>query len=390
MDERIRDMDLLKDNLTGHLRELCLRIGSRHVGSEGERRSAAYIETVLRDYGHETVREDYPTTGWEVQGGALVDVLTGASIPMQPCFFSNAVSIEDELLWLDASALADIDPVVVRGRLCVVNFPGEVGNVQVRNRLAEQLDEAGAAAAIFPSDQVHAINTKIERSPFLRQLGVAAVSGGTLMHMHAAGRRVCRLVIQARTFAHTSANVIARVQAGPRKAVFGAHYDTAPLTQGASDNASGTAALLEAARLLKGRTGDWSVDFVAFSAEEYIPDELPPGSGDYVRRHADAPPSWFMNFDSIGFRVGATDALQVGLPERLPVLPTRLPVKAYSGAGDDLSFHSIGVPTMWYHTASPYKCIHTPADAYEGIDVSRLAAIVDDAVQVSEMLFNHE
>ncbi len=383
-------MNDVQHRLTGHMRELCLRVGSRHVGSDGERRAADYIEAVMRDAGFDTVRESYPTTGWEVRAGSLVDLETGASIPMLPCYFSNAVTIEDEPVWIDAADPATLDPDRVRGRLCIVNVPGEVGNVQVRNRLAEALDAAGAAAAVFPSDQTHAINTKIERSPFLNRLGVAAVSGETLLRLHVAGPRPYRMEIDARKFPHTSANVIARVPGGPQKCVFGAHYDTAPLTAGASDNASGTAALLEVARLLRGRTGDRTVDFVAFSAEEYIPADLPPGSGDYVRRHASESIAWFLNIDSVGFRVGATDALQVGLPDRLPALPTRLPVKAYTGAGDDLSFHSIGVPTLWYHTASPYKCIHTPADDYSGIDVSRVAAIVVDAVRVAEFLFNQE
>ena len=50
--------------------------------------------------------------------------------------------------------------------------------------------------------------------------------------------------------------------------VVGAHYDTAPGTPGADDNASGVAALLELAARLRGRARTVELRFVAFCTEE--------------------------------------------------------------------------------------------------------------------------
>lgn len=50
--------------------------------------------------------------------------------------------------------------------------------------------------------------------------------------------------------------------------VIGAHYDTAPNTAGADDNASGVAGLLELTRRLKGRAFPFEIRFVAYSTEE--------------------------------------------------------------------------------------------------------------------------
>lgn len=50
--------------------------------------------------------------------------------------------------------------------------------------------------------------------------------------------------------------------------VIGAHYDSAPGTFGADDNASGVAVLLETARLLKERGAAREIRFVAFGTEE--------------------------------------------------------------------------------------------------------------------------
>lgn len=52
------------------------------------------------------------------------------------------------------------------------------------------------------------------------------------------------------------------------RVLLGAHFDTVPGSPGADDNASGVAALLEAARLLAGVTTPATVELVAFDLEE--------------------------------------------------------------------------------------------------------------------------
>ncbi|HTX89953.1 MAG TPA: M20/M25/M40 family metallo-hydrolase [Anaerolineales bacterium] len=66
-----------------------------------------------------------------------------------------------------------------------------------------------------------------------------------------------------------SANVVA-VKPGksPRVIVVGAHYDSVAVGKGADDNASGVAVLLEVADLLKNEATPYTIQFVAFGAEE--------------------------------------------------------------------------------------------------------------------------
>ena len=66
-----------------------------------------------------------------------------------------------------------------------------------------------------------------------------------------------------------SANVVA-VKEGDsaRRLVVGAHYDSAPVGQGYSDNATGVGLLLEVAARVKGRSTPYTIVFVAFGAEE--------------------------------------------------------------------------------------------------------------------------
>jgi alkaline phosphatase isozyme conversion protein len=66
-----------------------------------------------------------------------------------------------------------------------------------------------------------------------------------------------------------SANVVA-VKDGEseRRIVVGAHYDSRTPGEGAADNASGVAVLLELALRLRDRTTPYTIEFVAFGAEE--------------------------------------------------------------------------------------------------------------------------
>jgi hypothetical protein len=75
---------------------------------------------------------------------------------------------------------------------------------------------------------------------------------------------------------YTTRNVVATLPGArhPEKVIIiCGHYDstshTAGEAPGADDNASGTAAVLEAARIFAGRSFEYTVKFIAFSAEEY-------------------------------------------------------------------------------------------------------------------------
>jgi hypothetical protein len=68
---------------------------------------------------------------------------------------------------------------------------------------------------------------------------------------------------------HSVCNVIGRIgPGGGERIVVGAHYDSYGAMPGADDNASGTAGLIELARLLQPRSLAMGVELVAFTLEE--------------------------------------------------------------------------------------------------------------------------
>ena len=314
-------MQQLLSNITCHLHSICLR-PSRHVGSQGNEAAQAYIESVFRTFGYGDVsREPFQTTGWRFDSMTFVDLDNAcAAVPgALPCFFSRSANVTGVPCWLKEEDLKSMTSEQVKGRLCMVEFFSDGGDIRGRNGIAEELDRLGAAAAVFISDSDYhttcAASTKIQRSPLLKTLGTAVVSEVGAYYLANNRNHHFALSIDADTFPCTSHNIVA-VRAGrgdgrvqPR-AVFGAHFDGAPMGQAACDNASGVACLLEMARLLKDEAPDWTFEFAAFDAEEYCKNSnLPTGSEAYTVAHPDRQWSFFMNFDSVGMHFAASVAL---------------------------------------------------------------------------------
>ncbi len=386
-------MQQLLANITKHLHSICLW-PSRHVGSKGDEAAQEYIESVYRSLGYSEVsREPFPTTGWRFGNMSFVDLDNACAVVpgSLPCFFSRSAKVTGVPVWLTEENLKNVTAEQVAGRLCMVEFFSDGGDIRGRNGIAEELDRLGAAAAVFISDSDYhttcAASTKIQRSPLLNTMGAAVVSEEGAYYMANNRTHHFALAIDADTFPYTSHNVVAvRQGKGNKRALFGAHFDGAPMGQAACDNASGVACLLEMARLLKDEAPDWTFEFAAFDAEEYCKNSnLPTGSEAYTVAHPDRKWSFFMNFDSVGMHF-SKDVLHVGRQEKLPFFKSRYPFLPIKNGGDDRSFDRLEVPTLWFNSHAKFKDFHTPLDTIATLDIPRIGEFVQDAVQVARQL----
>lgn len=361
-------MNSLQENLRRHMNRLCLEIGSKHCGSPELDRAGAYVEEQLGACGLATLREEMPVVGWDYRSFTLWNVTDNRQVPAaSACYFSNSVEIYDTLLWITDENIFDIDKMNVKGRLCMIGAWHNLAYISGYNGLAEKLDRMGAAGAIFLNKNHCQLtpSTKMERSPFLDSLGAAVVAQEGAIYIANHPDDTYFLKIDANKFDSKSFNVIGRLGNGPRKGVIGAHYDTAPLIQGAGDDISGTVILLELARMTaeqfpNGIDG-WTLDFVAFTGEEYVPDFLPIGSGDYVRRHKNENIKFLLNIDDLSPFYSYLE-LELGRAGMLPKLETGRNVLASGFSGDDKSFNAIGVPTVWLVARKLYNELHTASD----------------------------
>ena len=382
-------MENLCKNIEKHLHSVCFH-PSRHVGSPGVAAAADYIEKTFREYGYTDVKQElFDTTGWRFGHMIFVDLDNG-SIPVPgalACFFSRSTDVAGVPVWLTESDLKHLDTIDVKGKLCVVEFFSESADIRGRNGIAEDLDKLGAAGAVFISAPSYHTNrapsSKIQRSPYLKQLGTAVVAEKGAYYLANHKNHRYHLIIDADTFPHKSSNVVAiRPGTGNKRAIFGCHHDAAPFGQAASDNASGVACVLEMARLLKDQLPEWTFEFASFDAEEYCIGPNPVGSDSYVKSHPERKWEFFMNFDSVGMHFGQ-DVVHIAFPEKLPEFDTIYTKLPFKNGGDDRSFQCIGVPVLWFNTHAEFQDFHTPLDTIETLDINKIARYIEEAVKLT-------
>ena len=391
-------MDKIYENIKKHMEYLCLKCGARQCGSEGERLAADYIEDEFKKSGYETVREYYDTFGWVCDEFSLYNVTQDREITnVTASYFSNSCDIEGEPLLITYEDVDRIEELPVKGRICFVEPNMEIMDTNPMlvgglNAFEEKLDKLGAAAAIFIGTYhlTDSPSTKQPRSPHIEKLAAMTLGRDAAIDMRKNIGDTYRLRISARKFPHRSCNVIARVPGSGRKGVVGAHYDTSPFVQGAGDNASGTAVVLELARLAKGKCGDFAIDFCTYSAEEYIPrgEKAAPGSANYVKAHKDEDIRWYLNIDDVGMYLSSY-VLHLTRPELLPEIKSPVAHIDNKGPfGDDAAYINAGIPTVWMGNLDPYKRLHTAEDCLDNISLETVAWAVSKNLDLFTQLIN--
>lgn len=201
-------------------------------------------------------------------------------------------------------------------------------------------------------------------------------------------------------------NVIGFLDNGaPYTIVIGAHYDhlgdgrqggskdslgVGKIHNGADDNASGVAGLLELARHYSSNniTEPYNMLFIAFGAEELglI------GSG-YFTEHPTIPlksVQWMLNMDMIG-RYNPENGVAVigyGTSSKFPVIFDNITSDIQfnlsrdgSGGSDQTSFYQKDIPVLFFHTGG-HEDYHKPGDDPEKIDYNALESILKLEIDV--------
>lgn len=195
-------------------------------------------------------------------------------------------------------------------------------------------------------------------------------------------------------------NVVGRISGVNKDSyiVIGAHYDHLgvlgrEIHPGADDNASGTAALIEVARIIseKNIRPHHTIIFAAFDAEEiglY-------GSDDLAERFPEGSVKAMINMDMVGWLkdgslnvegVGTLDGVEevvYEVAERNQIeVTTKRFERGFLTTTDSESFATRGIPTLSCHTGfeSPY---HRPEDTAEKIDYEGLALVAQTVADIA-------
>ncbi len=208
--------------------------------------------------------------------------------------------------------------------------------------------------------------------------------------------------------------------------VIGAHYDTVRGSPGANDNATGVAAVLELARLLKSTNPEREIRFVAFVNEEqpfFATEGM--GSWRYAKRSVLRGESItaMLSLETIGYYSDAPESQHYPFPFGL-IYPSRgnfigfvsnirsvnlvrevvgsfrrhaaFPSEAVAAPGwmtgigwsDHWAFWKAGYPAVMVTDTAPFRYTeyHTAADTPQVVDVERMARVVHGLAGVTRDL----
>ncbi len=397
--------------------------GGRGVGSPGLEEARAYIERRFKDLGLSPVGPEsfsLPfsiTTGVEVEAATSIK-LDGKAIEraqFEPAPYSASATVSAEVVFAGYGITApelkvdDYKGIKAKGKIVVVRRftpeGGEFANDRPRRQYSEvkykafnarqhgaiglivvDLPEVAkgvplpAEAALPPPDAIQ---------PSDEGLPIVLVSRAAGAGLVGKGKHRAELTVALKRKQATAYNVVGRISAGKKTSnavVIGAHYDhlgmgghgsLAPGVDaphnGADDNASGVAALLEVARVLSARRAELPRDVVliAFAGEELgvlgstalmrsPPERLAPG--DIVA---------MLNMDMVGrLRDGKLQVLGGdSAPEWAELVQPACAAAGLAcnvtgggfGPSDQTPFYGAGVPVLHFFTGS-HAQYHTPDD----------------------------
>lgn len=300
------------DNLT----ILCDEFGSRFGGTPGEKQAADFMQAKLIAYGLQNVHlEPIHYIGWR-RGSVKLEII--APIQMElPCIslpHSPACQLEGTLIDMGEGAPEDFEARAdeIRGRIVLTTSEARPkGSKRWVHRMEKhgRAIVAGATGFIFinhyPGFGPATGGIGNDGESLIPGISVALEDGAFLQRLlKRHGEVKIRLTSTDECAPMISWNVAGELpgnQAPEQIIMLGCHYDGHDISQGATDPASGTAALLEAARVLAAYAAGklpFTVRFVLWGVEEIglI------GSTQYVKQHADemANIRFYLNMDMAG------------------------------------------------------------------------------------------
>lgn len=257
-----------------HIVYLSEVIGPRVAGTAEEREAAEYIKKVFEEYGYNPVIQEFSYNDSESSLFVKEDEITAYGAYGQ--YFTGYSEVTGNLVDCNLGLLTSEFPDEVRGNIALIKRGSAYGITGYFSLKAKMAQDAGAAAVIIystdnspfgPTMQTEHINipvvmiSKNDGEALLAQVKAAASEGESV-----------QATVNVELLDVYSQNVIAVKEPTNKKksgiVYVTAHYDSVPGAPGANDNASGTAMMLEYARILKSLPTDKEVRFIACGAEE--------------------------------------------------------------------------------------------------------------------------
>lgn len=384
-----------------HVEMLCEGIGPRWASSEGEREAVEYIRGQFEGVGLEgAALEEFELDTWAYEraeakvGDRAIDLL-----PYNRC---PACEIEAPIVDAGYGTEHALDKVrdKLKGSVAVMHLALEPFTPpSPPNTRLQALADAGVVAVVVidPKDgrRVEYHNGGDWREPETAEVPFPAVTTsrehGALLRQWAKEGKRLKLTVESRFYKAPAHNVVGEIKGArwpEERLVLGGHHDTVYGAPGGNDNASGTIAVMETARVLAGLQRElgvapgMSLCFATYSAEE----QKFQGASEYVRRHCAEQLRLAINLDelSAGHMKGvvlAFDHLRDFVQAQLDTMGDGLKCHVMSqldASSDHFPFLRQGIDAahLWRwrfrgrHADADYH--HEPADTADKLNVREL------------------
>lgn len=389
-----------------HVRQLAGTIGSRPAGSVASTEAATYIAETLAAYGYSVERQPFTFPQFEERSvslgitpvpGAESGPRGGHAVAANAMMRSGSGSVSARVVFAGVGRPEDFPPGGLGGAIALIERGAQItfrDKVQVAAR-------AGAAGVIIYNNLPHTFTGSLQLASNLPVVAISGDDGQRLRLQAEQGVLRARLEVDAGIDERATENVIATLRAPramdgaatdppSRTILVGAHYDSVQAGPGANDNASGTAVLLELARVLATEPMGVTLKFVAFGAEEvgllgsahYVSSLTPSERGQVVA---------MLNFDMVGvgdeLLVGGDVSIMRWVDEvsAAQAITLRHMGGDLAGRSDHASFTMVGIPSAFFHVAEDLH-YHTPADVVENVSAVRLEHMGSLGAQVIRRL----
>lgn len=375
--------------LIEHVRVLSQEIGSRMIGTAGNRAAAEYIASTFLHAGWQVERLAQPVPAWEEQSTLLE--AGGLAFEAHANSFSPPCAAEGKIL--PVGTLTEAESADLAGK--IVLLYGELAQGPLSPKaffFAPERDlkliarlESAKPAAVLTVNPVPGMRYRLIEDPdfAVPSATVPLVVGMKLLRL--AGTPA-RLQISSTRQPGSSDHIIARfgpasLPAKPRRVIVCAHYDSKPDTPGAVDNACGVGVLLALAERLARLPLASRVELIAFTNEEFF---ASPANDAYNLAYGTAfdEITALVNVDGAGGAITATSlatfagspAFEEAVEQHRATCPGIIRVDPWPQSNHYL-FFSNGVPSVAISSAGPREIYHTPLDSFETVSPEKLEVV---------------
>ncbi len=351
-------------SILGLAKEISL-LGPRLPGTEAERKCLSLVSERLTRLGLSPEMDEFEFLDWRPVRQEFI-APDGSSLQCSQLGYSPSGSFKSEIAYCGYGEVDDCSDA--KGRIAVVESGWE-GSSRFLHRIQKYRNavEAGAGAFVLVGQPGRSAPRGIIRKRKLGQIPAISVPytvGRTLMGD--VGRGTFAVITESETARAESANLVVELGGREPGVLVSAHVDS--WTDGAWDNASGTALLVQLCNLLASKPTKHRLSLLFCGAEELGLF----GSRRFVEQHQ-GEYAFAVNVDGVGLR-GSKLQVRCSNPSlsRMPPLRgiySELPLTPW---GDHWSFHLAGIQTLFVTTNGANQIQHTEEDGPDCLDEKEL------------------